>query len=70
METEGLVYDCSINSQIDFSDHLPVALVLDRDQILTENDKPVEEWETEDICAKKGASIDDFIKPQKKKGKK
>ena len=71
MEKEGLVYDCSINNQVDFSDHLPVALVLDRDQMLTEADKAVEEAKAEDICEKKGAAtIEDFVKPKAKpKGK-
>ncbi len=66
MEMDGLICDCSINSRIDFSDHCPLTLFLDRDKIITSEDKTVVETKVEDICAKKGASILDFMRPKRR----
>jgi exodeoxyribonuclease-3 len=41
MREEGLVFDCTIDTSTDFSDHCPVALMLDRGKIMEVSDKRV-----------------------------
>lgn len=58
----GLVYDCYIEQNVDFSDHCPVTLQIDKSKILTSADEPITVACVEDISAKKSESLFFYMK--------
>jgi exodeoxyribonuclease III len=57
----GLIADCTIDSGVDCSDHSPVSLVLDRDKLLTADDRVVSGSFVEVIGAKARGSLMNFF---------